>query len=152
MAYTLTGATIRTDNSPDGMNKITELWQDIMNGKLPLLFDSNHVLQEKISPVSCYHNYERDETGSYDLSILAVKSSFFERMNQAAADGRCKKYETADAAGNIEKCTKEAWEHVWHDQKNGTIQRAFSEDYESTVPAMYTKDGKAHCYLYIAVK
>ncbi len=30
--------------------------------------------------------------------------------------------------------------------------RAFSSDYESSVPVEYTKDGKAHCFLYIAVQ
>ncbi|MCH4239532.1 MAG: AraC family transcriptional regulator, partial [Oscillospiraceae bacterium] len=37
-------------------------------------------------------------------------------------------------------------------QKSGNIRRAFTTDYESSVPAKFTKDGKAHCYLYIAVK
>ena len=47
---------------------------------------------------------------------------------------------------------QKAWERVWAEQKNGGIVRAFTMDYESSVPAEYTKDGKAHCYLYIAVR
>lgn len=47
---------------------------------------------------------------------------------------------------------KKAWEKVWREQKSGDIKRVFSEDYESTVPGEYTKDGKAHCYLYIAIQ
>ena len=29
---------------------------------------------------------------------------------------------------------------------------AFTIDYESSVPAEFSKDGKAHCYLYIAIE
>ncbi len=47
---------------------------------------------------------------------------------------------------------RKAWEKVWSDQKSGEIKRAFTKDYESTVPSEYTKDGKAHCYLYIALQ
>ena len=35
---------------------------------------------------------------------------------------------------------------------SGLIERAYICDYESNVPPEYTKDGKAHCYLYISVK
>ncbi len=35
---------------------------------------------------------------------------------------------------------------------NELLKRAFTIDYESAVPAEYTKEGKAHCYLYIAIR
>lgn len=38
------------------------------------------------------------------------------------------------------------------EQKSGDIKRAFIVDYESTVSPEYTNDGKAHCYLYIAIE
>ena len=45
MSYTLTSVTIRTDNTPEGMKKIGELWDDVTGGKLPILFDSAHNFQ-----------------------------------------------------------------------------------------------------------
>ncbi|MHB9323712.1 AraC family transcriptional regulator, partial [Fusobacterium polymorphum] len=32
------------------------------------------------------------------------------------------------------------------------LKRAFTVDYESSVPAEFSNDGKAHCYLYIAIE
>ncbi|MGL5515118.1 MAG: hypothetical protein ACRDBM_18055, partial [Sporomusa sp.] len=74
---------------------------------------------------------------------------FFGEMEEAVALGRYKKYDEADDDLGI--CARKAWEKVWVDQREGLIQRLYTEDYESTVPAEYTKDGKCHCYLYIAV-
>lgn len=150
MAYQLKSVSIRTNNSDTGMKKINEIWQDILNGKLPILFDSEHQFQNGVSPVSKYSNYESDENGDYDLSIMAVTSDFFQEMETAVQQGKYKKYD--EAADDLTTCTQKAWNKVWNEQKEGTIHRLYSEDYESTVPSDYTKDGKAHCYLYIAVK
>ena len=49
-------------------------------------------------------------------------------------------------------CSQKAWEQVNNDCQIGVIERANERDYESNVPPEYTKDGKAHCYLYISVK
>lgn len=150
MAYLCNCVTIRTNNTAAGMQKIDELWADIVSGKLPVLFDSAHCFQQGISPVSRYSNYASDETGDYDLSILGVSADFFAEMERKCAQGIYKKYDVSAADGDLGKCTKEAWEKVWSEQAAGKIRRAFTEDYESSVPAEYTKDGKAHCYLYIA--
>ena len=152
MAYTLKEVTIRTNNTDEGIKKIDEIWQDIMSGKLPILFDSEHVFQQGISPISKYSDYASDENGDYDLSIIGVTAEFFQGMEMAVNEGLYKKYDGADESGNIGICTKKTWGKVWCEQKSGDIKRAFTEDYESTVPAEYTKDGKAHCYLYIAIK
>lgn len=150
MAYRLSAVTIRANNTDEGMRKIGALWGDIQSGKLPVLFDSDHNFQQGISPVSQYHNYEGDEKGDYDLSVLGVTADFFRGMEQAVAAGQYRKYEEWDS--EMSACAQKAWAKVWQEQQSGTIKRAFSQDYESTVPAEYTKDGKAHCYLYIAVK
>ncbi len=152
MAYTLSKVTIRTTNTTNGINIINELWRDITSGKLPILFDSEHNFQNGISPISMYSNYETDENGYYDLSILGVTSDFFAQMEQKVIRGLYKKYDVSDDNGDISACAKKAWKIVWNEQKNNIINRAFTEDYESTVPAEYTKDKKAHCYLYIAIK
>ena len=41
----------------------------------------------------------------------------------------------------------------WNDTHSGVFKKElFTVDYESSVPKEFSKDGKAHCYLYIAVK
>ena len=152
MAYSLTGITIRTNNTIEGMKVIGEIWRDITSGKLPILFDSEHNFQQGISPISMYSNYATDETGEYDLSVLGVSADFFKQMEVEVSKGLYKKYDVSDDSGNLEICTKEAWNKVWQEQSNGQIKRAFTKDYESSVPAEYTKDNKVHCFLYIAVE
>ena len=150
MAYILKEITIRTNNTDEGMRKIDELWHDIASGKLPILFDSEHNFIQGISPVSRYENYESNETGDYDLSIMGVTADFFAELEHRAANGKFKKYDASDDNGDIAACTKKAWKNVWDDSKSGKLKRSFICDYESSVPAQYTKDGKAHCYLYIS--
>lgn len=152
MAYILKQVTIRTSNTDDGMGKIDEIWKDITNGKLPILFDSEHIFQQGISPISKYSNYQSDENGEYDLSIIGVTADFFQKIEAEVSKGLYKKYDAADENGDIGICAKKAWEKVWNDRKSGVITRSYTEDYESSVPAEFTKDGKAHCYLYIAIK
>ena len=152
MAYALKEITIRTNNTQDGMKKIAELWSDVASGKLPILFDSEHNFRKGISPVSRYSNYSGDETGDYDLGIMGVTAEFFAEMESKIANGEFKKYEFSDDNGDVAYCTQKAWEKVWNDSKSGLIKRSFSCDYESSVPAEYTKDKKAHCYLYVSVK
>ena len=145
MAYKLKAVTIRTNNSEEGIRKITELWEDVLIGKLPLLSDG-------IIPISQYSNYESDEKGDYDISIVGVKHNFFEDMEKEVEKGLYKKYEAVDENGNVEICTRKVWKNVWNDTHSGILKRAFTIDYESSVPAEFSKDGKAHCYLYIAIK
>ena len=152
MAYKLKEVTIRANNTDEGMGKIAELWQDITDGKLPVLFDSAHIFQQGIMPISRYSSYAGGENGEYDLSIMGVETDFIQRLEAEAKKGLYKKYNETDETGDIDACTIRAWEKVWGDRKSGAIKRAFTEDYESTMPAEYAKDGKAHCTLYIAVK
>lgn len=150
MAYTLKNITIRTDNSKAGMDKINELWKDIVSGKIPLMFDSEGQFLQGLSPISAYTNYESNETGAYDLRVFTVTADFFAAMDQKAQGGSYKKYDFDGA--DISEAASKAWAKVWEDSQAQVISRAFTEDYESTVPAEYTKDGQAHCYLYIALK
>ena len=145
MAYRLKAVTIHTNNSEEGMRKIAELWEDVLIGKLPLLSDG-------IIPISQYSNYESDENGNYDISIVGVKHNFFEDIEKEVEKGLYKKYEANDENGNVEICTRKVWKNVWNDTHSGILKRAFTIDYESSVPAEFSKDGKAHCYLYIAIK
>jgi predicted transcriptional regulator YdeE len=152
MAYKLREVTVRTNNSEEETKVISEIWEDIVSGKLPILFDTEHMFQQGVSPVSKYSNYSSDESGDYDLTIMAVTAGFFRKMETAVSKGLYKKYDEKDESGEIGACTRKAWKKVWLEQKSGNIKRAFTQDYESTVPGEYTKDGKPHCYLYIAIK
>ena len=145
MAYRLKAVTICTNNSEEGIRKIAELWEDVLIGKLPLLSDG-------IIPISQYSNYESDENGNYDISIVGVKHNFFEDIEKEVEKGLYKKYEANDENGNVEICTRKVWKNVWNDTHSGILKRAFTIDFESSVSAEFSKDGKAHCYLYIAVK
>lgn len=147
MSYRLSAVTVRADNSPQGLAAIGRLWKDVQSGKLPLLFDSEGTFQPGLSPVSRYSHYESNQTGAYDLTILTVTADFFARMEEKAARGLYRKFEAAGE--DLSACAQAAWEQVWGAP---SLLRAFTEDYESTVPAEYAKDGKCHCYLYISVK
>ncbi len=148
--YSFKSVTIRTDNSESGMAKINELWADIMQGKVPLDFIENGAPVKGLSPISAYSDYESDEKGKYNLSIMSVTVDFFAKMEELVAQG---KYIRIDESGEtIAKCANKAWTKVWQLTASGEMKRAFTIDYESTVPTAYTKDGKTHCYLYIAVK
>jgi predicted transcriptional regulator YdeE len=151
MAYVLKQVTIKTDNTTEGIKKIDELWQDILTGNLPILFDSEQVFQEGIIPISKYSNYASDENGVYDLSIIGVVSDFIQILESKVELGQYKKYDITDESNDLSICAKKAWEKVWNDKKSGLITRTYTEDYESNVPAEYSADGKAHCYLYIAI-
>ena len=147
--YILSEITLRADNSQAGMEKVEALWRDVVSGKIPLMYDSNGTFQQGLSPVSRYSNYESDETGEYDLSIFTARAAFFAQMTQKVETGEYAAYDFDGA--DIKEAANEAWTQVWADKNAGTLHRAFTEDYESTVPGDYTKDGRAHCYLYISV-
>lgn len=114
MAYTLKQVTIRTNNTDEGMKKIDEIWKDISSGKLPILFDSEHGFQQGVSPISKYSNYESDENGDYDLSIVGVKADFFQMIETEVSKGLYKEYDEADENGDIGRCAKK------HGKKCGT--------------------------------
>lgn len=150
MAYLLKEITIHTDNSENGMGKINEVWQDIVSGKLPLMFDSVGTFQQGLSPISKYTNYESDETGAYDMTIFTVTADFFAQMQERVQTGEYRAYDFDGI--NIQEAANKAWTQVWEEQRTDKLCRTFTADYESTVPGEYTKDSKAHCYLYIAIK
>lgn len=150
MAYELQSITLRTDNSEGGLARLDEVWRDIVSGKLPLLYDSDGRFLQGLSPISRYDDYESDETGAFNLTILMVESDFFAQMEQKVAAGNYKKYDCVGV--DSFETTRKAWSQVWEDAASGKLQRAFTEDFESTVPAEYTKDGNDHCFLYIAIR
>ncbi len=138
--------TIRTNNSIEGIKKIEKLWQDVMSGKTPLILKENTVLIAK------YSNYDTNENGDYDLSILAVDCDFIQQLEKECSDGKYKKYDLFSENTDIPANIKEAWLQVWTDTQEGRIKRCYNEDYECTIPADYSQDHKLHCLLYISIE
>ncbi|MCM1261001.1 MAG: hypothetical protein NC182_07780 [Prevotella sp.] len=150
MSYKLESVSIKTSNALDRIGEINALWQDILSGKLPLLFDSEGIFQKEISPVAKYHQYESDASGEYMLTIMGVTNDFFKIMEEEVQKGS---YIKIDESGeNVVEATQKAWHRVWTYQQDEIIHRSFLEDFESSVPSDYTEDKKAHCYLYISIK
>ncbi len=98
MSYSLKSVTLRTDNSESGMAKINELWADIMTGKIPLEFIENGVPVKGLSPISSYSDYESDEKGKYNLSVMTVTAAFFAKMEELVAQ---RKYIKIDESGEL---------------------------------------------------
>lgn len=149
MSYRLNAITIRVTDIMEYKKEMQEIWRDITNGNLPILFDSEHNFQKGVSPIYQYSNYSQND---FDLSVMGVTSEFFKQLELKVTEGFYKKYEFSDINGDMELCSQRAWEQVSTDCISGLIKRTYICDYESNVPPEYTKDGKAHCYLYISVK
>lgn len=152
MAYVLKAVTIETDNTEHGMECIRQLWQDVLTGVFPVLFNKNGERRKDVFPIACYENYQSDETGVYDLTILAADETSISQLEKQVAQGIYRKYEVSEVSDDAELCTQKAWQQVWQAQQAGNIKRAFTVDYEYSMPAMYTSDGVARCVLYISVE
>ena len=100
MNYQLRAVTIRTNNSLEGMTQIGNLWTDIMNGKFNLDLPPNGTI------ISRYSNYESDESGNYDLSVMAVKKDFVEQLEAGAKKGRFRVYRGETDDGDVAAATE----------------------------------------------
>ena len=121
MAYIFEEITIRTDNSILGIERINALWNDVNNGRLAVLFDSEGNLGKNCEnctfPIACYSNYENDDKGMYNVSIKKVDSKFFADMEDLITYGKYVRYKSSGY--DIETAIEEAWGMVKEDSKNG---------------------------------
>ena len=150
MAYLLDSISMKTDASPEAMEQVGELWKDIVSGKIPLMYDSDGRFQEGLSPITAFENVSLESPEPYTMTILTVPASFFGELNEGVAKGTYRMYEGTDEK-DIGKSADIAWEAVQKDIAAGILDASGLTGYESTVPAEYTPDHKAHCYIYIAV-
>lgn len=88
MSYSFKSVTISTDNSEKGLAEIGMLWHDIISGKIPLDFLKKGSPVKGLSPISCYSEYESDEKGKYDLTIMCVETGFFIELEKKNRSGR----------------------------------------------------------------
>ena len=90
MSYRLNAITIHVNSAKEYKREMKEIWRDIKNGKLPILFDSEHNFQQGISPIYQYGNYSQND---FSLSVTGVASEFFKRLELKVIDGFYKKYD-----------------------------------------------------------
>ena len=102
------------------MEHIGELWRHIMDGRLPILFDSGHQFRAGISPVSRYSGYDSDETGSYDLTVMAVTSDFFTQMDEKVKMG---------STGNMMRGMKTATWRLYPEGVGDSVEPAEGRNY-----------------------
>ncbi len=145
MSYTLKEVTIRTDNSEEGLARISELWGDVFSGKLP-------VIENGMVPVARYANYSKTDPLTYDFTILGWYPSVIRALNSEAVDTR--RFIHFSTCANCEiKAIKEAWDLVRAAEANGSIKRAYANDYEITTrPDDADIDKPYWCELYISVE
>lgn len=148
MAYVLDEITLHDNMKEDGMARIGALWADIVSGRLPLIKDSDGNPREGISPITRYHRWSpEDPAAECDFTIMAVDSSFFPDM------ARNPEYACYRGSGaSLEDAATGAWMQVDQDTKSGRIKPLYTDDYESTVPPEFTKDGQWNCVLYVHVQ
>ena len=148
MSYRLDTVAMEVDMSPESMAQVTELWNDIASGKLPLLFTSDGKFIEGASPITEYIDYVGVNSNQpYTMQVRVVESDFFRNLNEKTAAGEFVLFE--DSADTIPECSAGAWEKARAQETDGRLRIDYSYAIESTVPPEYTKDGKAHCYLYV---
>ena len=134
MSYILKEIVLRTNNTPEGMEKISQLWGDILSKKISLLPENKNELL-----ISKYSNYESDENGKFLL-----------KLDERVKNREFIKYEEID--DNIENCARKVWNRVWEDKKNNKLNRVYIEDYQLDILPIFSQDGKCHSILYISVK
>lgn len=145
MSYILKEVVLRTNNTPKGMEKISQLWGDILSKKISLLPENKNELL-----ISKYSNYESDENGEYDLTIMRRELKFLLKLDERVKNREFIKYEEID--DNMENCAKKVWNRVWEDKKNNKLNRVYIEDYQLDILPIFSQDGKCHSILYISVK
>lgn len=150
MPYRLDAVEMQTDMSPESMQSVTELWNDIASGKLPLLYTSDGTFVNGLLPVTEYSDYADILDGApCRMIIRTVEPSYFDELNKKVEEGSYRLYEAVSDSGNLPECSEEAWNMAHADDEAGKIKIDYSIAVESTVPGEYTPDGKARCMLYV---
>ncbi|AXI08484.1 AraC family transcriptional regulator [Oceanobacillus zhaokaii] len=113
---------IRTNNFNDErvMQKITEMWKEA----------SNRLTKNENITYGVYHNYESDYKGDYSLSVGSEDTngkSFIEIPKN-------EKYEIFKVNTTEEQGIFNSWSKIWDQEEAGTLERAYSFDFEKYYP------------------
>lgn len=114
---------IRTNNFKDDllMQKITGMWKEAS----PRLTNHNS------TTYGVYHEYESDYKGDYSLSI-AIEDNAREPLLVIPDDT---KYEIFSVDTSEEQGILNAWKEIWRREDAGTLERAYSYDFEKYYPS-----------------
>ncbi|MBD5559878.1 MAG: hypothetical protein HDQ87_05910 [Clostridia bacterium] len=148
MAYRLESISFRVDGGAAGGAATEAIWNDLVQGKLPLLFDSDGQFVPGLSPVTEYRDFDgRVSSLPCSMTIRAVPGSFFQQMADQMDAGLYKLYTAAGS--DIAECSAAVWKMFSEDEDPsvGNVDDPYAV--ESSVPTEYTKDGKAHSYLWV---
>lgn len=148
VAYRLTGVTLETDASEESMEALSEVWQDILSGRIPLMHDRDGNFAEGLSPVTEFCNMAIDGSRAYPVNIRTVEAGFFADLQEKAENGQYRVYSGSHET-DIGPAADAAWGAVMEDVSAGILDGSKLSGYESTVPADYTPDHTARCFLYI---
>lgn len=68
MAYRLDKISIKIEDNKKGFEKINEIYNDIFNGKIPLIRDNKRKSDKDLIPIGQYENYRDKE---YAFTVFA---------------------------------------------------------------------------------
>ncbi|MBD8026050.1 effector binding domain-containing protein [Ureibacillus sp. Re31] len=124
---------VRTNNFNDDLllQKISGLWKDA----------SSRLTGQDSIVYGVYHNYESNYKGDYTLSIALEDS-----QNQPSLEiPNNAKYEIFNVDTADEQGTLNTWKTIWEREESGTLNRAYTYDFEKYYP-----NGKIE--VFIAIK
>ncbi|WP_285766306.1 effector binding domain-containing protein [Peribacillus sp. SI8-4] len=113
---------IRTNNFTDErlIERITELWQRA----------SDRLANQEAITYAVYHTYENDYKGDYSLSIT-VEADDGEPSLEIPDNA---KYEIFSVDTTMEHGVFSTWKEIWAREDAGTLERAYSFDFEKYYP------------------
>ncbi|ADU29223.1 GyrI-like domain-containing protein [Evansella cellulosilytica] len=125
---------VRTNNFKDEliMKKISELWQEA----------STQLSSREVVIYGVYYDYESDYKGDYSLSVAIESSKAVENNVQISEDSQ---YEVFNVNVEDDQGIINTWKEIWSREEEGTLNRAYSYDFEKYYP-----DGKIE--IHIAIK
>lgn len=113
---------VRTNNFNDDLllQKISGLWKDA----------SSRLTGQDSIVYGVYHNYESNYKGDYTLSIALEDS-----QNQPSLEiPNYTKYEIFNVDTADEQGTLNTWKTIWEREESGTLNRAYTYDFEKYYP------------------
>lgn len=113
---------VRTNNFNDDLllQKISGLWKDA----------SSRLTGQDSIVYGVYHNYESNYKGDYTLSIALEDS-----QNQPTLEiPNNAKYEIFNVDTADEQGTLNTWKTIWEREESGTLNRAYTYDFEKYYP------------------
>lgn len=150
MPYRLEAVTFSADMSPEGMAQVTEIWNDIATGKLPLMMSTDGAFAAGLVPVTEYLDYAGVNYGEpITTRIRMVGPDFFAGLDEDEENGIVRRFELA--GDTIDQCSAGAWDMVQAAAQAGELDIDYDYAVESTVPPDIARDGRAHCTLYLRV-